>query len=117
MSEHETKLDNVLRQWACSVIVPLGGEPTNEHEMRAVKNMMYHGLKLLQMCQVNETEAPTEDGVGELVEAAEKVYQLRDVMHAAGPSALIVALAMIDLDKAAEKVRQESASKPPDVGN
>lgn len=57
------------------------------------------------------------DGVGELVEAAEKVYQLRDAMHANGPSALIIALAMIDLHKATEKVRQGSASNPPDVGN
>jgi hypothetical protein len=57
------------------------------------------------------------NGVGELVEAAEKVYQLRDAMHADGPSALIIALAMIDLHKAAEHVRQGSASKPPNAGN
>lgn len=56
------------------------------------------------------------DGVGELVQAAEKVYQLRDAMHANGPSALIIALAMIDLQKAADKVQQGMASKPPDVG-
>jgi hypothetical protein len=54
------------------------------------------------------------DGAGELVEATEKVYQLRDVMRADRPSALIVALAMIDLQRAAEKVRQASASKPTD---
>jgi hypothetical protein len=67
-------------------------------------------------CRQRYLAAQSAGGVGELVEAAEKVYQLRDVMHADGPSALIVALAMIDLQRAAENVRQGRASKPSDVG-
>jgi hypothetical protein len=52
------------------------------------------------------------NGIGELVAAAEKVYEMRNMMQGQGPSALIVALAMIDLQKAVEKVKQGSASKP-----
>jgi hypothetical protein len=50
MSETET-LDGVLYKWACSTVVPLSGEPTNEYEMRTVRMMMSHGLKLLQVSQ------------------------------------------------------------------
>jgi hypothetical protein len=50
--------------------------------------------------------------VGELVAAAEKVYEMRNMMQGQGPSALIVALAMMDLQKAVQKVKQGSASKP-----
>lgn len=52
-------------------------------------------------------------GVGELVQAAENVYGLRDHMFSNGEMALKLAAAMIDLHNAAEKIRQGSASKPP----
>lgn len=48
----------------------------------------------------------------ELVDAAEKVFMFKDVITTAGPHVLPLALAMIDLHKATEKVKQGMASKP-----
>jgi addiction module HigA family antidote len=44
-------LDDILYEWACSVTILFGGIPSNEHEIRSVNNMMFHGFKLLQMAQ------------------------------------------------------------------
>lgn len=52
------------------------------------------------------------DGVGELVEAAEKVFAFRNVMFSNGPHTLPLALAMIDLQEAAEKIKQGSSPAP-----
>jgi hypothetical protein len=44
-------LDDVLYKWACDCIIPLGGEPSNEIEVRRVNDMMTRGVKLLQLAQ------------------------------------------------------------------
>lgn len=47
----ETMLDGVLYKWACDTVLPMGGTPSNEYEVRMVHNMMTHGVKLLQLSQ------------------------------------------------------------------
>jgi len=60
-------LDDVLRKWAISMVCPYSGEPESEYEIRAVKNMMYMGLKLLQAAQgvplANELDKKSEDAI------------------------------------------------------
>jgi hypothetical protein len=47
----DKNLDDVLRKWACSIVMPLGGEPESEYDIRRVHGMMTHGVKLLQLAQ------------------------------------------------------------------
>ena len=52
-------LDDVLKKWAVSQVCPNTGETATEYEFRAVKNLMYFGLKLLREAQpvISEFEA------------------------------------------------------------
>lgn len=82
-------LDEVIYKWACSVVVPLGGEPSNEYEIRYVNNMAYHGLKLLQLAQpdlealrarVERAEAERDEAVNNANAYRERVFDFLDGM-------------------------------------
>lgn len=77
-----------------------------------IENACDKSLSYLDFKPEIKTAITMASGVGELIDAAEKVYSFKDAMTTDGPRALILALAMIDLHKAAEKLKQGRASKP-----